>query len=110
MADIFQGLTIALCGSFDQPHCKITSTPFEDHSQFPKFLLTRLATLGKNIQNAGGRYSASVNQSVTHLVATAKALLSNSSKSKFTFFSLGFPPLVSLFFPPFSFFLFYVIY
>ena len=47
--------------------------------------MRNIATLGKNIRNGGGKYSAAINQSVTHMVATAKALLSNSSKGEFTF-------------------------
>lgn len=48
--------------------------------------LLGVAKLGRDIENAGGKYSTAVNASVTHLVVTAKAFASNSSKGEFTLF------------------------
>ena len=47
------------------------------------FDVTFIAELGKQIRDGGGRYSTTVNDSVTHLVVTSRAWANSNKKGKF---------------------------
>lgn len=82
-----EGLTISLCGTFNQIHGESASTPFQgSHVRFDASQLTRAcsatAALAVDIDNLGGKYSSIIDFSVTHLVATEKIYRSNGAKSE----------------------------